>query len=522
MSQRVCIIGGGIAGVGAWWTLAQNGQPGQDWDVTIIHDGDRFGGHALTVPVDHNGSTIDVDTGVQFVVPLLYPNIDALVKVPGIAENVPVKAYDDLKVACGFPPKDGQPQNWGNFDAYQTGPNYAMYTDAMMANAKRFQDFIDVALFEGWGSKSLAEYFETLKVPYEQQDDFLAYFVDPYLSIINGYGASLSRQVTFDDLVPLFAHVPGIWPGLGSFTHPGSGYRRFLKGASSLVEALADQARQLKPAQELLGTKVMGVVASDTLPGPVTVTWGTGQGPVISGTFDKVIITTAMDTTASLLNNDNNAAIWASLYAKYLSAAEWPLLPGKCYIHTDVDMLSPELRAQDETLQFTAYYSPQDKAPGYDMFKTYTTYIEKNLHDDPAADGLYLTMYGYIPDASKGDIVPKAETVKFEEVWKHGMWLPTFMLKAKQNLHHAQGRGVKLSYPGQLDTGIYFAGNNTTADSMEHAFISGAVIANYAFGSPYPLDSLTGFGMYELFYKEFMFPAASVSAKKARLRDGHH
>ena len=521
MTKKVCIIGGGIAGVGAWWTLAQNGQPGQEWDVTIIHNGARYGGHALTVPVQHNGVTIDVDTGVQFVVPLLYPNIDALVKVPGIAEQVPYQAYDDLKVACGFPRKGGQPQNWGNFDAYRTGPNFAMYTDTMYNNAKRFQDFIDLALLEGWGSKSLAEYFDTLKVPYEDQDDFLAYFIDPYLSIINGYGATLSRQVTFDDLVPLFAHVPRIWPGLGSFTHPGAGYRRFVKGASSLVEALADQARSLKPAKELLNTTVMGVVPADPLPGPVTVTWGSGQNPVMSDTFDKVIITTDMEATASLLNNGNNTTIWDSLYSKYLSAKDWPLLPGKCYIHTDIDMLSPDLRDQEETLQFTAYYAPQSADPGYDMFKTYTTYIEKNLHDEANADGLYLTMYGYIPDPAKGDIVPKPETVLFEEVWTHGMWLPTFMLPAKQNLHHAQGKGVTLSYPGQLDTGIYFAGNNTTADSMEHAFISGAVIANYAFGSPYPLDSLLGFGMYELFYKEFMFPAASVSAKKARLAESH-
>jgi len=69
-------------------------------------------------------------------------------------------------------------------------------------------------------------------------------------------------------------------------------------------------------------------------------------------------------------------------------------------------------------------------------------------------------MYGYIPDTSKGDRVPDPSKVIFEEVWSHGMWLPTFMMPAKRNLHMAQGRGTQLSYPGQLDTGIYFAGNN--------------------------------------------------------------
>jgi hypothetical protein len=516
----VCIIGGGAAGVGLWWTLAQPGQPGADWEVTLIHDGEALGGHALTVSVPYNGKTFAVDTGVQFYIPLLYPNVDQLVKHPGIAERVPVVDYDQLQVACAFPRLDGQPRNWGNFDAYRGGTTFAMYTEAMYGDAQRFQDFIDGALFEGWGSKTVAEYFSSLKIPYEQQDDFLNYFLFPYLSIINGYGASLSDQVTFDDLVPLFAHVPGIWPGLGSFTHPGSGYRRFVNGASSLIQAMADQAQQLKPARLWLNSRVLGVTAAAQLPGPVEVTWGPGQGPVVSDSFDKVVITTDINTAADLLDNEANQTLWSDLYSKYLDKKDWPLLPGKCYIHTDRKVLSPDITQAEESLQFTAYFAGQTKYPYYDMFKTYTTYLQENIHGDPAAAGLYLTMYGYIPDPAKGDTVPDEESVIFEEVWSHGMWLPTFMLAAKRNLHLAQGRGVKLSYPGQLDTGIYIAGNNTTADSLEHAFISGAVMANYAFGAPFPFGfHPAAFGMYELFYKEFMFPAATVSARRARLHE---
>ena len=521
-NRKVCIIGGGVAGVGLWWTLAQPDQPGAAWDVTIIHDGAEFGGHALTVPVQHNGATTLVDTGVQFFVPLLYPNIDTLVNRPEIAPQVPVTPYDALQVACGFPRLAGAAQNWGNFPAYQSGSNFAMYTPAMLRDAQRFQTFIDDALLEGWGGKTIAEYFASLTVPYENQQDFLNYFLFPYLSIINGYGASLDDQVTFDDLVPLFANVPGKFPGLGSFTQPGKGFSRFVNGASSLVAALASHAQQLKPAAAWMNTTVLGVAASPTLPGPVTVTWNSGQGPVMTGQFDKVVITTDILTAGGLLNNSANSTLWASLYSKYLAPAQWPLLPGKCYIHTDVNMLSPDLRQQQESLQFTAYYAPQVQAPFYDMFKTYTTYLQGNIHHTPGSQGLFLTMYGYIPDPNKGDVVPAAGTVLFEEVWQHGMWLPTFMLQAKQNLHMAQGKGASLSYPGQLDTGIYFAGNNTTADSLEHAFISGEVIANYAFGANYPLvglkfRNLAAFAMYELFYNEFMFPKSGVSARLANI-----
>ncbi|MEO8946441.1 MAG: NAD(P)-binding protein [Gemmatimonadaceae bacterium] len=521
--QKVCIIGGGVAGVGLWWTLAQPNQPGAEWDVTIIHDGAEFGGHALTVPVQHNGGTTLVDTGVQFFIPLFYPNIDALIARPEISPQVPVVPYDSLKVACGFPRLLGSAQNWGNFADYQTGENFAMFTPTMMSDAKRFQMFIDDALLEGWGSKTLADYFATLTIPYENQADFLNYFLFPYLSIINGYGAALDDQVTFDDLVPLFANLPGVFPGLGSFTQPGSGYSRFANGASSLVGTLAARAQQMKPGSAWMNSTVISVAASPTLPGPVTVTWTSGKGPVMSGQFDKVVITTDMLTAAGLLNNSANSTLWSSLYSKYLSLKEWPLLPGKCYIHTDVDMLSPDLRQQEESLQFTAYYAPQTQSPFYTMFKTYTTYLQANIHNTPESQGLYLTMYGYIPDPTKGDKVPAPDKVVFEEVWQHGMWLPTFMLQAKQNLHMAQGKGAQLSYPGQLDTGIYFAGNNTTADSLEHAFISGEVIANYAFDASYPLAGLhlrdvAAFAMYDLFYNEFMFPKSGISARLSHLR----
>jgi hypothetical protein len=513
MTQRVCIIGGGVAGVGLWWTLSQSAQLAAEWNVTLIHSGDKVGGHALTVPVPYKGTTIPVDTGVQFFIELLYPNIDVLVK----KLNIPVQNFDELKVACAFPRWNNYKQNWGNFDAYRGTPGFELYTQQMYDNAERFQNFMDLCLVEGWGSKTLAEYFATVSPPYEEQELFLNVFVYPYLSIINGYGASLADQVTFEDLFPLFANLSPLWPGLGSFTHPGSGYRRFTNGASSLVDAMQTQAAQMMPGTLRLNTTVTEVIAAQSLPGPVTVKWTNADGSTGSGKFDKVILTTDMDTSRALLNNSANAALWNSLYSKFISARQWPLLPGKCYIHTDDSMLSPDLMQQQESLQFTAYYAPLDTAPYYDMFKTYTTYLQQNIHSEVNAAGLYLTMYGYIPDESKGDKVPDPKKVLFAEEWLHGMWLPTFMMEAKTALHMAQGKGATLSYPGQLDTGIYFAGNNTTADSLEHAFLSGAIIGNYAFDAPFPLiDSPLAYTMYYLFYHEFMFPDEKSANKLGR------
>ena len=520
--KRVCIIGGGIAGVGAWWTLAQQNQAAQ-WDVTIIHDDDSFGGHARTIQVSHNGHVTPVDTGVQFFVPLFYPSIQALLRQPGIAERVPVAPYDSLKVGCGFPRRGGQPQNWGNFGAYRTGPNFAMYTPVMYRNAQRFQTFMDIALLEGYADKTLQWYFDNEPIKYEDQTAFLDYFIYPYLSIINGYGAALADQVTFEDLVPLFANFPPKYPGLGSFTLPGAGYARFLNGASSLVDALAAQARQLTDAKEFLSATVLSVAASSTLPGPVTVIWKDRNARTITQQFDKVIITTDMLTAGGLLNNTANGRLWELLYSKYLTKQQWHLLPGKCYIHTDVSILSPDLRQQQETLQFTAWYAGQDAPPYYSMFDTYTTYLQSNIHGTVGSQGLYLTMYGYVPDGSPRQRVPDPNSVLFQEEWTHGMWLPSFMLDSKRALHMAQGKGALQSYPGQLDTGIYFAGNNTTADSLEQAFVSGEIIANYALGARFPFaGEVAAYIMYELFYREFMFPQSTASARVAHMQNVLH
>jgi hypothetical protein len=107
----------------------------------------------------------------------------------------------------------------------------------------------------------------------------------------------------------------------------------------------------------------------------------------------------------------------------------------------------------------------------------------------------------------------------------HGMWLPQFMLPEKRAMHMAQGPG-NINYQGQSPYPIYFAGNNLTADSLEHAFLSGAIIADYAFGAPLPvIDNIPAALMYELFKDEFMFPTGTsagaatpdVSARQAEI-----
>ena len=546
--KNVCIVGGGATGVALLWALAQDQAARQEWNVTLIHDQPApsangiggVGGHSLTyyVPVPGKNKTLPIDIGVQFISPMMYPSVHVMLQRPEFQSRVPMNDYDSLKVAAAFPRLNGQPMNWGNFPAYQQGPNFALYSNEMKLDANLFQDFIETELFDHWSMKTLYDFFyPNPPIPFINKTDFINYILAPYMSIINGYGNALLNDTLFVDLLPIFATLPlpkswGFPTPLGSFTKPGTGWQRFANGAQSWVKAMLAVAQTLTPSQVIYDSKVSAVWTDQTT-GQVTVQWSAnGSKPIISRTFDKVILTTDMWTNSKVLNNANNKYFWNNVYynsqfdypiGDYRNTnmqpsgphVTWDLLWGKCYIHTDATMLSPDLMQQQETLQFNAYYAPGNQNGNYNLINTFTTYIQKNVLNDPDADGYYLTMYGYIPDPSKGQKVPDPQKVLFSEPWTHGRWTPSAMDGPKTKLYMAQGLG-NISYPGQMNTNVYFAGNNTTVDSEDGALMSALAIANYAFGVNYPLydnslpETLFAFTMYNM-YHNIMFPKLNGS-----------
>ncbi len=518
--QMVCVIGGGATGAALLWCLSQDADARQNYDVTLIHDAPTLGGHSYTVDVDWRGATIPVDLGVQLISPMVYPNLRVMLARPEFVDRVPLTDFDDLKVACAFPDSEGQPQNWGNFPEYQTGPLFTMYNDKVAADSERFRRFMEIGAFEGWFSKSLKEYFAEHGSEYEDERYFVHYFLWPYLSIINGYGAALMGETTIGDLIPFFAKIPLLPTPLGSVTVPGKGWQRFTFGASTWVQAMAAVAQSMAQPTIITNSKVVAVYTDADDGHKVHVSWTSSDGSSHTDTFDKVVLTTDMYTNADLLNNPQNAHYWDLIYKDHIAKELWPLQPGACYIHSDAGVLSPHLSPlQEEVLQFTAYWYTSKKYPNYDMFKSFTTYIQANLLANPAAKGLYNTMYGYIPDPEH-DKVPDPSKVIFQETWTHGHFAPSFQVPAKKTLYMAQAPGVTQSFPGQQPTNVYFAGNNTTYDSEEGALQAAMIIANYAFGVDYPLGGgsilhpslalsheLAAF-LYKTFYTKVMFPGA--------------
>lgn len=70
--RKIAIIGAGISGLGAAWSLRSTA------DVTVYEKESRVGGHSHTVDVDYDGVRIPVDTGFIVYNEVNYPNLTAL------------------------------------------------------------------------------------------------------------------------------------------------------------------------------------------------------------------------------------------------------------------------------------------------------------------------------------------------------------------------------------------------------------------------------------------------------------
>jgi len=80
--KRVCVVGGGIAGLGAAWAL---GQHPERFAVQLYERHDDLGGNAVTVDIPQDdGTSIPVDISVTAYIPAVYQNYAKLLERLGI------------------------------------------------------------------------------------------------------------------------------------------------------------------------------------------------------------------------------------------------------------------------------------------------------------------------------------------------------------------------------------------------------------------------------------------------------
>ena len=72
MPQKIAIIGGGVAGLGAAWALSKH--PDR-FDIRVFEANDRIGGNAITVDMpQEDGRSIPFDISVTACIPTVYHN----------------------------------------------------------------------------------------------------------------------------------------------------------------------------------------------------------------------------------------------------------------------------------------------------------------------------------------------------------------------------------------------------------------------------------------------------------------
>lgn len=79
--KKIAVIGGGIAGLGAAWSLSRR------HEVTLFERAARLGGHANTVTLDLDGRAVPVDTGFIVYNAPNYPNLVALFEATGVGSD---------------------------------------------------------------------------------------------------------------------------------------------------------------------------------------------------------------------------------------------------------------------------------------------------------------------------------------------------------------------------------------------------------------------------------------------------
>lgn len=77
--ERIAVIGGGAAGLGAAWALSRR------YDTTLYEAADHLGGHARTVDIEIDGRSVPLDTGFMVYNEVTYPLLTRLFNVLGVA-----------------------------------------------------------------------------------------------------------------------------------------------------------------------------------------------------------------------------------------------------------------------------------------------------------------------------------------------------------------------------------------------------------------------------------------------------
>jgi uncharacterized protein len=309
--MRIAVIGTGIAGNAAAWTLSKR------YPITVYDREPRSGGHSHTVTIDYDGTPVAVDIGFIVYNELNYPDLTALFAHLGVETVASCMSFAVSADAGRFEWKGGG-ENWretalGLFA--QAGnllsPSYLrMLRDILAFNARSVEDYAS----GGLAGLTLGEYFAFRKLAPRLLTDYLA----PMGAAIWSAPASQMLDFPAENFIAFFSNHR-----LLQYDRP---VWRTVKGGSAryvekLTAGLRDQIR-LGCAVTSIRRSAHGVVVDS-------------QGG--SESYDHVVIASHSDQALAMLSDADErerAVLGAIGYS-----------PNTIYLHRDTRLMPRRRRA---------------------------------------------------------------------------------------------------------------------------------------------------------------------------------
>ncbi|MEM1378358.1 MAG: FAD-dependent oxidoreductase, partial [Pseudomonadota bacterium] len=303
--QKIAVIGSGISGISAAWSLNFN------HDVTLYEAEARAGGHTCTVDVDYEGTHIPVDVGFIVFNERNYPNLCSLF------EHLDVKSETtNMSFALSL---DNGRREWCGQDYASVfaqrrnlvSPGFWwMIKDILRFNRRAVRDRDSGAM----DNKTIGQYLEDNKFSARFRDDYLipmaaAIWSTPKVKMMNFPAKAF---VNFFENHRLLEVAPPIWQTVSG------GSRNY---HDKLRAALPDVR---------LGDPVKGIVRSAN--GKVMVTSADG-----TEAFDQVVIASHSDEALAMLSDPSSdeKAILGAI----------PYKPNRVVLHRDASFMPQRKKA---------------------------------------------------------------------------------------------------------------------------------------------------------------------------------
>ncbi|KZM21425.1 uncharacterized protein EKO05_0006296 [Ascochyta rabiei] len=441
--KRVAIVGSGVSGISALWTLRNAG-----YEVHLFEAADRLGGHTNTVRWKHNDLETPVDTGFIVLNTATYPNFIQFLNAVNVRTDASEMTFGISRDAGAF-----------EWSGTSLGALFAQSSNAfklsfwrMIFDIVRFNQFALDLLSIPPGSAAAKEANQESIGQYLEKHGYSDAFRDDYLIPMTACVWSTGADKCALEF-PALTLVRFMWNHhLLTTVSERPPWLTVHGGSKNYIDAVM---RECKDVHLHLSTQIESIQRKD---GRVRLGTG-GKAAAKEEFFDSVILACHGDQARSLLGS--SATLEES---DILDAFE--TTPNIAYLHSDLSLM-PKRRTAWSAWNYLTTTSPTPSAPNPSgtLQTVSLTYNMNILQHIPVSkfDNVLVTLNPEIPPD------PALTQAQFE--YKHPLYNAR-MVAAQEELHRIQGKN-----------GVWYAGAWTGYGFHEDGFSSGMKVGLQLGGS---------------------------------------